>query len=92
MGANNTQEDFKPRILIYDIETSPIISYNWGIWEQNAIEVIEDWQILCFAYKWLDEKKTHIVFVLNFGFLFVREFCPVSKLQHLQYFLGCRKT
>ena len=61
MGANNTQEDFKPRILIYDIETSPIISYNWGIWEQNAIEVIEDWQILCFAYKWLDEKKTHIV-------------------------------
>lgn len=49
------------RVLLYDLETSPIISYNWGIWEQNAIEVIEDWQILCFAYKWLDEKKIHIV-------------------------------
>ena len=49
------------RILLYDLETSPIVSYNWGIWEQNAIEVIEDWQILCFAYKWLDEKKIQIV-------------------------------
>jgi hypothetical protein len=49
------------KFLLYDIETSPIISYNWGIWEQNAIEVIEDWQILCFAYKWLGEKKTHVV-------------------------------
>jgi hypothetical protein len=49
------------RILLYDLETSPIISYNWGIWEQNAIEVIEDWQILCFAYKWLDERKTYVI-------------------------------
>lgn len=51
----------KARILLYDLETSPIISYNWGIWQQDAIEVIEDWQILCFAYKWLGEKKIHIV-------------------------------
>lgn len=49
------------KVLIYDIETSPIISYNWGTYEQNAIEVIEDWQILCFAYKWLGDKKTHVV-------------------------------
>lgn len=50
-----------PKVLIYDIESSPIISYNWGIYEQNAIEVIEDWQILCFAYKWLGEKKVYVV-------------------------------
>lgn len=49
------------KILLYDLETSPIISYNWGVWEQNAIEVIEDWQILCFAYKWLGEKKTYVI-------------------------------
>lgn len=49
------------RILIYDIETSPLITYTWGIWEENAIEVIEDWQILCFAYKWLGEKRTYVV-------------------------------
>lgn len=49
------------RTLIYDIETSPIVSYNWGIWEQNAIEVIEDWQILSVAWKWLGEKKIHVI-------------------------------
>lgn len=49
------------RILLYDIETSPIISYNWGIWEQNAIEVIDDFQILTVAWKWLDEKRVHVV-------------------------------
>ena len=49
------------RVALYDLETSPIISYNWGIYEQNAIEVIEDWQILCFAYKWLGERKVYVV-------------------------------
>ncbi len=49
------------KVLVYDIETSPIISYNWGIWEQNAIEVIEDWQILTVAYKWLGDKKVSVI-------------------------------
>lgn len=49
------------KTLIYDLETSPIVSYNWGIWQQNAIEVKEDWQILCFAYKWLGERKTYVI-------------------------------
>ena len=49
------------RILLFDIETSPIISYNWRLWKSNAIDVVEDWQILCFAYKWLGEKKTRVV-------------------------------
>lgn len=49
------------KTLLYDIETSPLVTYAWGIWEQNAIEVIDDWQMLCFAYKWLDQKKIHIV-------------------------------
>lgn len=49
------------KILLYDLETSPIVSYNWGIYEQNAIEIIQDWQILCFSYKWLGEKKVRNV-------------------------------
>jgi len=57
---------YNKRILIFDIENTPLISYNWGIWEQNAIEVKEDWYILCFAYKWLGEKKTHIVALPDF--------------------------
>lgn len=49
------------RTLIYDIETSPIISYNWGIWQQNAIKVVEDWQILTVAWKWLGDKKVQVI-------------------------------
>lgn len=56
-----SQSQHEPRILIYDIETSPIVSWNWGIYDQNAIEVIQDWQIICFAYKWLGEKKTTFI-------------------------------
>lgn len=35
-----------------DIETSPLISYTWGIWEQNVIEVKKEWYIMCFSAKW----------------------------------------
>lgn len=49
------------RGLVWDIETSPIISYNWGIWEQNAIEIIEDYQILSVAWQWVGEKKVYCV-------------------------------
>lgn len=54
------------KILLFDIETSPLISYTWGIWEQDVIEVKEEWFILCFAYKWLGEKTTHIVALPDF--------------------------
>lgn len=42
------------KILYFDIETSPIISYNWGVYEQNAIAVQKDWYMISFAYKWND--------------------------------------
>lgn len=50
-----------PRLLMWDCETSPIISYNWGIYDQTAIEVIEDTQILCFAYKWFGDRRTRVI-------------------------------
>ena len=58
--------DYKHKILLIDLENTPILSYNWGLWEQNAIEVKEDWYILCFAYKWLGEKKTRVVALPDF--------------------------
>lgn len=54
------------RTLIYDIETSPSLGYVWGKWQQDVIQFKEEWYILCFAYKWLDEKKTHIVALPDF--------------------------
>ena len=55
-----------PRVLIYDIETTPLISYTWGTFKQNVIKVIQESYILCFAYKWLGEKHTHIVALPQF--------------------------
>lgn len=51
----------KSRILVWDIETSPLITYAWGIWEANAIEIIEDKQVLSVAWQWVGENKVHVV-------------------------------
>lgn len=51
----------KARILLYDIETSYIIGGVWGIYQTDVVTVLQDWQILCASYKWLDEKKIHVI-------------------------------
>ena len=45
----------KPKILLYDLETSLIKSYHWGLWNQNISlgAIIEDWYIICWSAKWL---------------------------------------
>ncbi len=50
-----------PRILLIDIENTPMISYTWGRWEQNVVDVKQESYILSFAYKWLGDKKTHVL-------------------------------
>lgn len=53
----------KPKVLFFDIETSYIITeeYKWGIWDERPIEqhIVQDWQVLTIAWKWLGEKKIH---------------------------------
>ncbi|MGI0060390.1 MAG: hypothetical protein ACREBJ_11555, partial [Nitrosotalea sp.] len=48
------------KMLFYDIETTPLLSYNWGIYQQDAIKVKQQWYMLSFSYKWYGEKKTHV--------------------------------
>ena len=52
-------KDKLPRILLFDLETSPIISYTWGVKKQfiQPEQIIRDWTILTFAAKWLNEDK-----------------------------------
>jgi len=47
----------KPKILSFDIETSPNVSYTWGKYEQNVIDFEREWNLLSFAYRWHGEKK-----------------------------------
>jgi DNA polymerase elongation subunit (family B) len=56
----------KTKILLYDIETSPSLGYTWEMWETNVLKVIQPWYMLCFSYKWLGEKKTHVISLPQF--------------------------
>lgn len=51
----------EPKILFYDVETLPNIIYSWGIYDQTALDIVEEWKLLCFAYKWFGEKKVTCV-------------------------------
>lgn len=65
--------DGKPKILLMDLETSPLVSLTWGIWDQNVIKVVEEFKILCFAYKWLGEKETHVISLPDFKARYSRD-------------------
>lgn len=49
------------KILLYDIETSPNVSFTWGMWEQNVIEIVKHWELLSIAYKWLGDSKIECI-------------------------------
>lgn len=49
------------KILLYDLETAPNVSYTWGKYEQNVIAFEKESYMLCYAYQWLDEGKTRVV-------------------------------
>lgn len=44
-----------PKVLLLDIETSPIEGRVWGLWQQNVAlnQIVKDWNILSFCAKWL---------------------------------------
>jgi hypothetical protein len=49
------QSKFAPKILIYDIETTPMQSWHWGCYKTNInpSQVIKPSRLLCFVGKWL---------------------------------------
>lgn len=66
VGAKVETEDFKEhnhnmKILVFDIETAPLKSYIWGIWNQNlghSLNMLEsDWFMLTWSAKWLFDDK-----------------------------------
>lgn len=49
----------RPRILIADIETAPVLAHVWGLFKQNVglNQIQADSYILCAAAKWLGEPE-----------------------------------
>jgi DNA polymerase elongation subunit (family B) len=48
-----------PKVLLFDIETAPIIGYVWQLWDQNVAlnQIVSDWHVLSWSAKWLGETK-----------------------------------
>lgn len=48
-----------PKVLVYDIETAPILGYVWQLWDQNVglNQIKADWYVLSWGAKWLGSDK-----------------------------------
>ncbi len=48
-----------PRVLLFDIETAPILGYIWRLWDQTVAlnQIASDWYVLASAAKWLGEDE-----------------------------------
>ena len=57
----------KPKVLVFDIETSPITSYTWGLYDQNIglNQIKSDWYILAWSAKWYGEPISKTVYMDN---------------------------
>jgi hypothetical protein len=49
------------RILLVDLETSPLLGWAYKVWDANIIRVEREPYIFCFSYKWLGEKSIQVV-------------------------------
>lgn len=54
----------RPKVLIFDIETAPLLGYVWGLWENNVAlnQIYKDWHILSWAAKWLDSPPNEVMY------------------------------
>lgn len=48
-----------PKILLVDIETSPVLAYVWKLWDENVglNQIHTDWFMLSWSAKWLGHKS-----------------------------------
>lgn len=53
-----------PKVLVFDIETAPIIAHVWGLWENNVglNQIQADWHILSWSAKWLDDAPDKVMY------------------------------
>ena len=59
LKAKLAPETKNTRILTLDIESRPMLSYHWGLWDQNIsiAQIVHQGGLLCFAAKWLGGKE-----------------------------------
>lgn len=66
LNKRASQEDYvepvtrTSKILVFDLETSPLVAYVWGLFKQNIPidRIIQDWYLICWSAKWLGSSET----------------------------------
>lgn len=63
-AKEEVKELYKPKILLIDIETAPLLGYVWGLWENNVAlnQIHSDWYILSWAAKWLGSPPDEVMY------------------------------
>jgi hypothetical protein len=53
------EDEYKPAIWVYDIETSPIMAALWSMWQKHTDvnATMRDWRILTWAGKWFGDDE-----------------------------------
>ena len=64
---------YQKRVLFIDIENMAHLVWAWELYDTNAIEVERPGHLLSMAYKWLGEKKTHVIAQCDYP-----EYVPMS--------------
>ena len=49
-----------PKILVFDIENAPYLTWNWDLYKQNAIDIEREWFMLSVAWGWYDIRTQRI--------------------------------
>lgn len=54
----------KQKVLLFDIETAPILAQVWGLWDQNVglNQIKSDWHVIAWAAKWLHDPASKIIY------------------------------
>lgn len=54
-----------PKVLVYDIETAPIIAHVWRLWDQNVAlnQIARDWHVLSWSAKWLNDPEDKVMYM-----------------------------
>lgn len=53
-----------PKVLLFDIETAPILGYVWGLWDNNIAlnQMAKDWHVLSWCAKWLKDRPNKVMY------------------------------
>lgn len=55
-----------PKILFFDVESSPIKGYTWTTYDANVLKVLEPSKIISVAWKFLGDKTTQVKCVADY--------------------------